>query len=278
MSVRICDLHTHSIFSDGTLTPTELVEEAERRGIAALALTDHNTVDGLPQFMQAGTRSTVQTVGGVELSVDYNGKELHILALFVAPAAYERVRAFTAEYKRRKEESNIALIAALNKAGYAIDIDKIRARTNGQFNRAHVAAELAENCYVRSNQEAFSSLLSKKVGFYQEPQRPSAFDTIAFIKEIGALSVLAHPLLNLTETELTAFLYAAHGLVGIETLYSKYDSERVKISARLAEKFGLLPSGGSDFHGTNKPDIELGTGRGNLQIPLEFYERLKNTL
>ena len=278
MNGRICDLHTHSTFSDGTFTPTELVEEAKRLGLAVIALTDHNTVDGLPEFVLAGQRFCVPTVGGVEFSVDYEGKELHILGLFIEPKAYEQVRAFTAEYKRKKEESNIALVAALNKAGYAIDIDKIRARTNGQFNRAHVAAELTAQGYVSSIPEAFSALLSKKGGFYKEPPRPSAGETIAFIKDIGALSVLAHPLLNLTESELNIFLYKTQGLVGMETQYSKYDSQKVKISKRIAEHFNLLESGGSDFHGANKPDIQMGSGKGNLRVPTEFYERLKNTL
>lgn len=278
MNGRICDLHTHSTFSDGTLTPLELVQEAEKRGIAALALTDHNTVDGLPDFMQAGMRSTVETVGGVELSVDYEGKELHILGLFIKPEAYAQVKAFTKDYKRRKEESNIRLVEALNKAGYAVDIENIRKRTSGQFNRAHVAAELTEKGYTPSIADAFSTLLSKKGVFYREPLRPTASDAIAFIRSIGAVTVLAHPFLNLDERELRSFLSSTQGLTGMETEYSKYDLSTTETARKIAEEFGLLKSGGSDFHGANKPDIQMGTGRGELCVPFEIYERLKNTL
>lgn len=276
--MKFCDLHTHSVFSDGTYTPAELIRSAVSLGLSALALTDHNTVDGLPDFLAAADGAPIEAIPGSEFSVDYEGKELHLLGLFIAPAHFGEISRLMTEYLRRKEESNIALVDALNKAGYALDYAAIKGNTpNGVVNRALIGAELTRLGYTESIQQAFSTLLSKKGGYYTEPKRPSVFDMIGFIRDIGAVPVLAHPFLNLPEDRLTAFLPEAKkaGLVGMECYYSKYSDDTTATSLRLAEKFGLKVSGGSDFHGDNKPDIALGCGRGNLQIPCSLVDPLR---
>lgn len=268
-----CDLHTHSVFSDGTYTPAQLIAEAERIGLSAVALTDHNTVAGLPDFVTAGEGSSVKAVPGCEFSTDYNGVELHILGLWIRPEHYQTVTGLLEKAQREKEESNRNLVAALNAAGYAIDYEKVAARSQGSVNRAHIAAELMEAGYISSIQEAFQSLLTKKRGFYKPPQRIGAFDCIRFIKSIGAKAVLAHPFLNLKEeSALRSFLPEAveAGLDGMEVAYSKFTPVQTALAQQIASDFGLAFSGGSDFHGVNKPDIALGVGRGDLRVPAEW--------
>lgn len=271
-----CDLHTHSVFSDGTYTPEQLIAEAERIGLTAVALTDHNTVAGLPDFLAAGEHSSVKVVPGCEFSTDFVGVELHILGLYIRPEHYQTVTELLDKAQREKEESNRNLVAALNAAGYVIDYEKVAARSQGSVNRAHIAAELMEAGYISSIQEAFQSLLTKKRGFYKPPQRIGAYDCIRFIKSIGAKAVLAHPFLNLKEeAALRAFLPEAvkAGLDGMEVFYSKFTPEQTVLAKQIALDFGLAFSGGSDFHGANKPDIALGVGRGELVIPAE-WERI----
>lgn len=274
----ICDLHIHSIYSDGTSTPHEIIEKSIELGISAIALTDHNTVDGLPFFAEAALGKNIDIVLGAEFSVDYNGKELHLLGLFIKPEHFNKISALMSEVMALKERSNIDLVNALVAAGFDLDYNEIKRNTpNGKTNRAHIATAMMNKGYVSSVNEAFKTYLSKDGIYYKEPKRIDVFEMIDFIKSIGAVSVLAHPFLNLSEDELSSFLPIAkqRGLDGMECYYSLYDDETITASLWLADKFGLLPSGGSDFHGSRKPDIELGIGKGNLKIPYEWYLELK---
>ncbi|MBP3305769.1 MAG: PHP domain-containing protein [Oscillospiraceae bacterium] len=276
-----CDLHVHSVFSDGTYTPAELIRGAETLGLSALALCDHNTVAGLPDFLLAAGNSPVEAVPGAEFSTDYRGTELHILGLFIQPRYFPTVTELLEDARQRKEESNLSLITALCDAGYALDYAKIREGTpKGQVNRAHIAAAMLEKGYVSSIQEAFQTILSPKYGLYQPPKRLSSFAAIEFIRSIHAVPVLAHPFLNLNEEALRVFLRQAkaYGLGGMETVYSLYDRGTAETAASVAREFGLRQSGGSDFHGANKPDISLGSGRGNLAVPLRFLGELKKEI
>lgn len=272
-----CDLHVHSHFSDGTWPPAAIIAEAERIKLDAVALCDHNTVAGLPEFLAAGKNSPVETVPGIEFSTDYRGTELHILALFVKPEHYEAITRMMEDWKKRKEQSNIDLVAALNRAGYDLSYDTIQRKSNGYINRAHIAAALTEAGYTESVQEAFKKLLNPSRGFYRPPEKLCAFDIIRFIKSIGAAAVLAHPFLNLEEAGLREFLReaVACGLDGMEVMYPKFSPEQAALAEKIAAEFGLLPSGGSDFHGENKPDIALGRGRGTLAVPKKWLEALR---
>lgn len=274
-----CDLHTHSTYSDGTLSPTELIRLAEEIGLGAVALCDHNTVAGLPEFLAAGESSSVEAVPGVEFSTDYNGGELHILALFLKPECFPDVTEVTGEMLASKERSNLALVSALEKAGIRLDYEKIKAGTpGGQVNRAVIAAQMLRLGYVSSVSEAFRLWLSEKQGFYKSPKRLDALETIRFIRSLGAVPVLAHPFLNLDEQGLGSFLPMAveAGLVGMEVYYPKFSREQTEKAGELADAFGLVKSGGSDFHGSIKPDIRLGTGRGDLAVPMEWLEKLRS--
>ena len=278
------DLHTHTHFSDGTYSPAELIDEAERVGLSAIALCDHNTVRGLDEFLAAAQGRNIEAVPGIEFSTDYvlpEGKtiELHLLALFIRSEHHEAINALVAQMAENKQKSNRALIKELQRHGYDITYDEVCAEANGNVNRAHVAAVMTRKGYTPTIQEAFAMLLNPENGLYQPPARLPVFETIKFIRSIGAVPVLAHPFLPFKDNEagLRAFLDQAIpcGLVGMETLYSTYDEKTTALSRAIAHEYGLCESGGSDFHGERKPDIALGTGKGNLAIPYEFLERLK---
>lgn len=273
-----CDLHTHSYYSDGTMSPKELIQQAEASGLSAVALCDHNTIAGLPEFVDAGQKNAVEAVPGIEFSTDYNGAELHLIMLFVKPEDYGPIGDLLEGFRAKKEKSSIELVRALNNEGFCIDYDAMKKKTpDGYINRAHVAAELTRMGYTGSIQEAFQKLLKPGAGFYTPPKRPDFFEVVGFIKTLGGISVLAHPFLNLTPAALAELLpqAAAHGLDAMETMYSLYDNEMTRMSRVLAAGASLLESGGSDFHGSNKPGIQLGRGNGNLHIPTEMFLRLK---
>lgn len=274
----ICDLHTHSTYSDGTLTPSQLMMLAGELGLGAVALCDHNTVAGLPEFLTAGQSCGVEAVPGIEFSTEYHGGELHILALFLRPEHYGPVTSLLEQMVRSKEQSNRDLVAALEKAGISLDYEKIKAATpNGQVNRALIGAEMVALGYVSSVKEAFSRWLAPEHGYFHPPKRLDSLETIRFIRDLGAVPVLAHPFLNLDEQGLREFLTeaVAAGLVGMETMYPKFSPEETALAEKIAGEFGLQPSGGSDFHGSIKPDIALGTGRGGLWVPISVLEGLR---
>ncbi len=273
-----CDLHTHSVFSDGTFTPTEIIMEAKGLGLGAVALCDHNTVSGLPEFLSSAEEQGIEAVAGVEFSTVWDERELHIIGLFIKPEYFDAIEMLVEESHKLKEISNINLVRKLNENGYHIDYDEIKNLTpDGLVNRAHIAAKLTERGYTESINQAFKTIISKRYGFYKPPKKLASFEVIKFIRSIGAVPVLAHPFINMTADELEIFLSEAkqYGLAGMETRYSLYDEETVKLASLIAQKHGLLESGGSDFHGENKPSIKLGTGKGNLMIPYEFYKNLK---
>ncbi len=273
-----CDLHAHSNCSDGTLTPAELAVAAKEAGLSAIALTDHNTVAGLPAFIKACEDLSIEAVPGVEISTEYEGIELHILGLYIPEDAFECVEDYVAGYNIRKEQSNRDLVARLNEAGYHIDYDEIAGATpDGHINRAHIAKALMDHGYVDSVKVAFSTLLKEGKGYYIPPERIHATDAVAFLKSIGAVPVWAHPFLQMNEDGARKFLSEAVplGLIGMETRYSLYTAETEATADRLVKEFNILPGGGSDFHGEVKPDIKLGVGKGNLEIPLAFARDLR---
>ncbi len=272
------DLHTHSIFSDGTDTPEELITQAKEKGLRAVALCDHNSVNGLPRFLAAAQGSAVDAVAGVEFSTEYLGTELHILGLFLKPEAFGKVTEITNAFREVKRLSNYQLVQRLSESGYEISFSELEAFAQSAYiNRAHIGALLTKKGYTESIQQAFKTLLNEKHGLYVPPKRPSAFTIIEQIREMHAVPVLAHPFLSLDEAGLRGFLDEAvmHGLVGMETQYPLYDADRTTISVEIAAQYGLAQSGGSDYHGDNKPHITMGTGMDNLRIADAVYYRLR---
>lgn len=274
--MKTCDMHTHSVFSDGTSTPTEIIREAARIGLSAVALTDHNTVEGLPAFLQASD-DTVRAVPGVEVTADYEGDEIHIVGLFIAPSAYATLTTFLSRIQARKKQASEDACERLIQAGYAISPEMILNKERN-INRVHFAKELMRCGYVTSVDEAFTKILAPEHALYIPAQRFNGFEVIDCLRQLDIVPVLAHPFLNLTISQLQTFLPKAKkaGLLGMETRYSLFQEAEARLADALTQTYGLLPSGGSDYHGENKPGNYLGTGYGDLQVPLAYLERLEN--
>lgn len=276
-----CDLHTHSTFSDGTDTPVQLISKAVAAGLKAIALTDHNTIDGLDKLIDSANEFDIDVLPGVEFSTEYAGHELHILALGIEKNQYSRVSRHLAKAAAAKEESNRKIIRNLQKNNFNVnyrELEEFAPQKN--INRAVIAQYLVSKGIICSIEEGFKTILSKSAGYYIPPERPSSIDTVKFINSIGALPVLAHPLLDLTLEELELFLPAAKkvGLYGIESYYSLFTAEQQKTLSLIAHKYGLLVSGGSDYHGDVKPHISIGSGTGFLFVPLSVYLKLVEKL
>ena len=275
------DLHLHSTHSDGTLPPAALIQRIKSTGLSAAALTDHNTVSGVPTFLEEAHRQGVTAVTGVELSTVRDGRELHLLGLFIPPEHLSDVTALTEDYLIRKEQSNRDLVARLAADGYRVDYDAIREATpDGNVNRALIAKALLAGGYVPSVKAAFDTLLGEGMGYYIPPSRIDFLEAIRFLRSIRTVPVWAHPLQYIDEATVTALLPLAEeaGLIGMEVMHSSYTEATVIAAKALADKFGLLYSGGSDFHGAVKPDVYPGVGsrEGTApNIPDEYCERLR---
>lgn len=274
------DLHTHSTFSDGSCSPTELVQLASKIGLSAIGLTDHNTISGLEEFKKAGKEYNIETVSGIEFSTETNNEDFHIIALFVKSEYYNSIENFVITAIDNKIKSNKILVNNLNHAGFDISYEQI-VNNNGSenFNRVAIAKELKEKGHVQSIKEAFNGLLHEKTGYYIPPKRLDTYETIKFINSIGAVSVWAHPLKD-TSFEKLNNLYLPKakrfGLVAIETMHSSYTERQTEDATKLAMKYNLLSSGGSDFHGENKENILLGTGyENNVCISNSILDCLK---
>ena len=275
---KYCDLHLHSCYSDGTYPPCEVVRQAKALGLSPIALTDHNTVKGLDEFIAEAEKQGVEPIAGIEFSVDYKGKELHLLAYGISKKYFAEIEEKMDEYLKIREQSNRAMVEALNEGGYLIDYDEIyRKSGSGYINRAHIGAELVEKGYCATVREAFATLLGKDSPYFRPRVFPNVFDMIDYIGEIGAVSILAHPFLQFNEENLREFLREAkkHGLCGMETVYTEFSNEQVALAKAIAQEFDMIEGGGSDFHGWTKPDVALGVGFGNLRVPASIADKIK---
>lgn len=273
-NTELCDFHTHSVFSDGTDTPRELVSKAANSGIRAIALTDHNTIDGLDEFERAALKYEIDTIPGIEFSTEHENHELHIVALFVKKSAYMKINKFLSKAKEAKVESNRLLIQNLKNDGYPVSYEELKIYSfNNNINRAVIGQYLEHKGIIPSVKEGFKTILSKESGYYIPPKRSSTLDTIKFIKSIGAVAILAHPLLDLSLEELQCFIPVAKeaGLDGMETYYSSFSKEESDRPCKLAYENALLESVGNDYHRSGKSHICLGNGTGNLAVPISIY-------
>ncbi len=274
-----CDLHVHSNSSDGTCFPDELIKIAEKSGLKAIALCDHNTVAGLEMFENAAEDTDIAAVPGVEVTSAYNGKEIHVLGLFIKKEVRGALCEYLEQINDRKIQSNIELAKTLSDAGYAVSYDEIKQIAGTAVpNRVHFARALMKRGYISSVSEAFDTILSEDGPYYRSADKLNAVDAVEFLSEIGAVPIIAHPLLNLSYEELCDFLPKAKekGLVAVETIYPLYTDEDRKLADKLAKMFSLEISGGSDFHGSNKPDIMMGTGKNNISVPIEVFNNLRD--
>ena len=278
MDHRIIDLHVHSTESDGTLTPKDLVAEAKKAGLAAFALTDHDTCQGVCKAMPLAASAGIELIPGIELSTDYHGKEVHIVGLYI-DIENEQLLKQTAEYRKCRSERNALMVEALQKEGLSITMEELVAENpDCVITRANIARFLYEQGQIKSVREAFDRYIGDHCKCYVGRQKVASTDAVRLIKEAGGTAILAHPLLyGLSNTNLQKMIdeLKPAGLDGLEAIYSTYTTGEEQQMKRLARENGLLISGGSDFHGSNKPDIALGRGRGHLYIPYSVLETIK---
>lgn len=277
----IIDLHTHSYFSDGTYSPEELILLAKEQGLCALALTDHDTIEGIEQYMIAGKEHGIETIPGIELAAQwgrFHQPELHIVGLGFDPKATiwaEQMDSFV----QNRTIRNIKMAEQLTEIGLPITLEEVAENAGGEIvTRAHFASVLLKKGYIRTRDEAFSKYLSQGRPGYVSKILPTPASCIQTIHSAGGISILAHPTLyNLAQDQLDALCeeLLPLGLDGIECFYSTFTPSQRKNMMKLANKHHLYPSGGSDFHGKNKPLIRLGSGRGNLSIPYSLWENMQ---
>ncbi len=276
---RRIDLHAHSTASDGSLTPKELVRYAADTKLSAMALTDHDCVDGLDEAAAEVEQLGIEVIPAVELSADHSDGTMHILGFFVD----RRHEGFCGRLRRLQEarrERNPKIIQNLQSLGLNITYDEVVAASGGgQVGRPHFAKVLIRKGYVSSMQEAFERYLKKGAPGYVEKFRFSPQDAIAMIHDAGGVAVLAHPFTLYKDNSISLDplleTLSQAGLDGMEVIYSTYSEEQGRYYRERAEKYQLLPSGGSDFHGAHKPGIDLGIGQGRLRVPFEFLEPLR---
>ena len=269
------DLHVHSNFSDGTCSPEDLIELAYKKNLSAFALTDHDCVEGLePAFAYLKKMGyPLELIPGTELSVDYNHHEIHLVGLFIDIHNQKLIKQ-TTDFVNKRKQRNLDMIKNFQKAGIPMTAEELSGgNPNAVITRAHFARYLIEHGVAKDSKEAFSKYLGEDSPFYVKRTRTAAIDGIHLICEAGGVPILAHPLhYKLPEPTLRAMIqeFKEHGLRGIEVMYSNHFAADEVFVKRLAKEYDLLPSGGSDFHGKNKPSIDLGSGRGNLTIPYQY--------
>lgn len=275
---RYIDLHTHSTASDGSMTPPELVRHAYSKGLAAVAITDHDTVNGVAQAMEEGLRLGIEVIPGVEISADYN-PEMHLLGYFPNGQVHEILKTLE-ELREKREQRNPRIINKLNELGFEITLSEVRRLAlGGNVGRPHVARAMVDRGYVSSIKEAFDKYLASGRPAYFKKDKLTPANGIVEIVKAGGVPVLAHPIyLGMTGERLDQLLgeLAEVGLMGIEAYYTENTPEQTAELLQLAMKHKLLVTGGSDFHGRFKPDIEIGIGRGSLKVPYCLLSALKH--
>ena len=271
MSGRYIDLHTHSAVSDGTDEPAELVKKAARLGLAAVALTDHDSLAGLAEAGETARALGIDFVRGVEIAVRDDFGELHLLGLWM-PEPSARMREALATLRRQRAERNQAMLDALRLNGMPLTMEEVRAVSKGEaLGRPHIARALVDKGYVASRKEAFDRYIGWSGAAFVPRELVSPKEGIQLLRGEGATVALAHPFLSrlMTRERLDDLLsdFRAWGLSALEAYHSAHNGGHVRICTDLAARHKLLITGGSDYHGDNKDGIALAVGRGNMRVP-----------
>ncbi len=277
--MKAVDLHVHSIHSDGTNTTQELVDLACEKNLSAIALTDHDTTEGIAEILSYAKDKPLEIIPGIEFSTEYLERDIHILGLYINP--YNPVfQKHIKTFQESRDLRNQKMCVRLSELGVDITYESLIREFEGAIlTRAHYARYLLEHGYVKSLREAFERYVGDHCPAFVPREKITPNQAVSLILEAGGIPVLAHPILYRFSDRVLENLVASlkeSGLIGIETIYSTYAPSEERYIRRLADKYQLLITGGSDYHGKNKPDISLGTGRGHLFVPQECLEHLKN--
>jgi predicted metal-dependent phosphoesterase TrpH len=277
----VIDLHTHSTASDGSETPARVVKLAAEAGIGSLALTDHDTQQGIAEAAAEADRLGIDLIPGTEISAEFDRGAMHLIILFLTPGPGP-LQNRLAELRSGRDGRNARILERLADLGVPVSPEEVLELAGGEsVGRPHIAAAMMRRGYVETIGEAFERYLARGQPAYENRWRMKPEEAISLAIESGAVAVLAHPhtlgLDRSEEVSTTLSGLADAGLRAMECYYPAYSPLEQEGYVALAERFGLAPSGGSDFHGTYKPGVSLGVGRGNLIVPDGVLDRLRPT-
>jgi len=274
----LIDLHTHSTASDGTDAPSAIVEKAAALGLRAVSVTDHDTVSGVEEALAAGERLGVEVIPGIEVSSDYRENNVHILGYFIDVRA-EALRPVLDWVKTEREERNRKIVAMFAADGFDMSLEELqREYPDSVLGRPHMAEHLMRKGYTQSVKEGFDKYLGEGKPYYLPKRRISIAKAVEVILAAGGVPVLAHPMqYKYPRDEVTEMIEytMSLGIRALECYYSEHSPEEQEWLLARAERYGLGVSGGSDYHGTRKTHIALGTGMGSLAVPYGVLENLK---
>ncbi len=283
-SIKGCiDLHIHSTSSDGTDTPTQIVQQAKKIGLAAIALTDHDTIDGVPEACRAGLECGLEVIAGCEIAAETPYGEMHIVALWPDLENNTFLQLLAKQHQMR-EQRNWEILEKLKAFAINIDASELTANSGGDSNsigRPHIAKILVNKKFALSISDAFNKYLADGRKAYVERKLMQPVEVLSILKAVGATTVFAHPMalpapLYWLEAQLATF--SGEGLLNaLEAYHPEHNAAKYATAVGLAKKFKLLLSGGSDYHGKVKPNIQLGKGTGSLRVPLHLLELLKES-
>ncbi len=284
-SLPLVDLHAHTSESDGSLSPAELIELARNTRVTTLAITDHDTISGYSRALQFAHAAAVDLLCGIELNTKMPGnhagaRTAHLLAYFPNGAPSGEFSDWLASQQNARRARNRKLVGSLRAQGIEITLAEVEARGRSLAGRPHFARILVDKGYAASTQDAFDRFIGEQAPCFVERQSISTEAAIQIVRRSHGVPVLAHPVrLNLPRDEEREVIlrFKQAGLLGLEVFHSEHPAELQSYYGELAADLGLLPTGGSDFHGTIKPNVRLGTGfNGNVRVPAETLERLRS--
>lgn len=276
--MKTVDLHVHSNKSDGSFSPEELVSYAIEKGLSAFALSDHDTTEGIEAAVRAAKGTGIEVIPAIEFSTEYEGKDIHILGLYIDYSGKE-FKKYLKDFQDSRDLRNRKMCGRLTEHGVPVTYEEMREYFPGSvLTRAHYAKYMWEKGFVKSMSEAFDRYIGDHAPCFLPREKVTPMQAVELILRAGGVPILAHPVLyHLSDERLDKLVAQLKGvgLVGIEAIYSTYTSSEERQMRALADKYDLLISGGSDFHGTTKPNLDLGCGYGKLCIPYDILENIK---
>ena len=276
--MKTVDLHVHSNKSDGSFSPEELVSYAIEKGLSAFALSDHDTTEGIEAAVQAAKGTGIEVIPAIEFSTEYEGKDIHILGLYIDYSGKE-FKKYLKDFQDSRDLRNRKMCEKLTEHGVPVTYEEMREYFPGSvLTRAHYAKYMWEKGFVKSMSEAFDRYIGDHAPCFLPREKVTPMQAVELILRAGGVPILAHPVLyHLSDERLDKLVAQLKGvgLAGIEAIYSTYTSSEERQMRALADKYDLLISGGSDFHGTTKPNLDLGCGYGKLCIPYDILENIK---
>jgi predicted metal-dependent phosphoesterase TrpH len=271
----LIDLHSHTNESDGSSSPEELIQQAAHIGLEALSITDHDTLSGYDKALPFAQRAGIELVRGIELSTKLHGRSVHLLGYFLHDREIPAFRAWVLEMQASRRERNVRLVQRLRELGMDITLEEAESRGRGMTGRPHFAQIMVEKGYVKGIRQAFDEYLDESAKGYVFRSEPQFDESVEHIRNSGGIASLAHPTRVPEDIPAVLPLLCEMGLNALEVYHSDHTKAETAMFLELAQRHHLTVTGGSDYHGTVKPDVSLGTGARNLAIPHSVLDELR---